>query len=98
MVGIFSGLTGSSSSQTLCTIAAASVRPRRRRVRGRGEEVQGEELEEQLEQLAKAPRLEQGLLLRGGERCGLRHDLNELTAAHRIQGAGVVAGVELAEP
>src|SRR6185436_20363180 len=79
-VGISSGFTGSSSSQTLCTIAATSVRPRRRRVRGRREEIQGEQLEKELQQLAEGSRLEQGLLLRGGQRGGLRQHADELPA------------------
>src|SRR5262245_31968096 len=97
-VGISSGFTGSSSSQTLCTIATASVRPRRRRVRRRREEVQGEELEEELQHLAEARRLQQGLLLGGGERRGLGQQADELAAAQRVQGGGLASGLEPAEP
>src|SRR6185295_3714823 len=98
MVGISSGFTGSSSSQTLWGIATSVRFVRRRSIGRRREEVQGEELEQQLQQLAEAPCLDQGLLFGGGQRRGLSHDPDELMRAHRLQRRGIAARLELAEP
>src|SRR5258706_15751321 len=64
-------------------------------VRRGGEEVHGEQSEEQLQQGAEGGRFEQRLLLRGSERHGLGHQADDLARWHRLQIAEITRSLFL---